>query len=309
MEFALILRELSKRWLLLVVGVLIAAVVATFSVYRVDGTKLKARSLQYSSASTQVLVDTPSSVLGNVSQSFEQLSARAVVYANFMASPSVLNLIGRQVGLSGEQIYAAGPVNAQQPRVIQEPTALKRNVEITGETDPYRLSFESQTNLPTINIEAQAPTTPQAVGLANAAAVGLQQYVASLENAGKIPSKSRVTIRQLGSANGAVVDGGISKSLAVIVFLAVFLLWCVLLLVAARFRENWRASATLRGGPEGGSGADGSDTGVTDPTSGQDGVDGTQGVLGRVDMPELPHFEFPRQEHEDREQVPARSLR
>ena len=66
MEFALILRELSRRRLLLAVGVLIAAVAAIFSVYRLEGTQLKARSLQYSSASTQVLVDTPSSVLGNV---------------------------------------------------------------------------------------------------------------------------------------------------------------------------------------------------------------------------------------------------
>ena len=53
-----------------------------------------------------------------------------------MASPAVLSLIGQQVGLSGEQIYAAGPVNANEPRVVQEPTALKRNVEITGETIP-----------------------------------------------------------------------------------------------------------------------------------------------------------------------------
>jgi hypothetical protein len=297
MEFALILRELSKRWRLLLVGVLVAAAAATFSVYRLDGFKLKPRSLQYSSASTQVLVDTPSSVLGNVSQSFEQLSARAVVYANFMASPAVLNLIGRQVGLSGEQIYAAGPVNAQQPRVVQEPTALKRNVEITGETNPYRLSFESQVNLPTITIDAQAPTTGQAIALANAAAVGLQQYVAQLENAGKIPPKSRVTIRHLGSANGGVVDGGISKSLAALVFLAVFLLWCVLVLVAARFRENWHASAVLQAAgheaSKGGSDEDGREE---------------QAFLARVEMPELPHFDADAHEQETR-QIPTRSLR
>jgi len=134
MGLALALRELSKRRILLLLGVLIAAVAAVFSVYRVDGSGLKSRSLQYSSASTQVLVDSPSSVLGNLRESFEPLSARAVVYANFMASPAVLELIGKHVGLSGEQIYAAGPVDAQETRVEQEPTALKRNVEITGET-------------------------------------------------------------------------------------------------------------------------------------------------------------------------------
>lgn len=246
MEFALILRELARRWPLLVVGVLVAAIAAVFSVYRLEGTKLKARSLQHSSATTQVLVDTPSSVLGNISQSLEPLNARAEVYADFMASPAVLKLIGEQTGISGEQIYAAGPVNANEPRVVQEPTALRRNVEITGETTPYRLNFESQANLPTITINSQAPTTKQAVGLANAGAVGLQQYVTSLENANKIPVHSRVAIRPLGSAHGAVVDGGISKTLATIVFVMVFLLWCVLVLAATRFWKTWRASAVFQ---------------------------------------------------------------
>jgi hypothetical protein len=289
------------------VGLLVAAIAATFSVYRLDGTKLKARSLQYSSASTQVLVDTPSSVLGNVSQSFEPLSARAVVYANFMASPAVLELIGKQVGLSGGQIYAAGPVDAQQPRVVQEPTALKRNVEITGETNPYRLSFESQTNLPTINIDSQAPTTKQAIALANAAAVGLQQYVTGLENADKVPPKARVTIRRLGLANGAVVDGGIRKSLAAIVFLAVFLLWCVLVLVGARFRENWRASALLESDRHAGSGG-----ALVDPDGGVDlassASEQAQTTLGR-DTPDIPRFDaFPTHE-DDHAQIPTRSLR
>jgi len=245
MEFALVLRELSKRRILLLVGVLVAVAAAVFSVYRLDGASLKPKTLQYSSANTQVLVDSPKSVLGNLSQSFEPLSIRASVYANFMASPAVLAVIGQQVGLSGGQIYAAGPVNPQQPRVVQEPTALKRNVEITGETNPYRLEFSNNTSQPTINIYAQAPKTAQAIALANAAVVGLQRYVADLQRASGTPSAARVTIRQLGPAIGGVVNGGISKALAVMVFVMVFLLWCVLVLVGSRFVAIWRTSGSL----------------------------------------------------------------
>src|SRR6202035_3519166 len=61
--------------------------------------------------------------------------------------------------------------------------------------------------------------------------------------------KSRVVIRQLGEANGGVVDGGISKALAVMVFLVVFVLWCVLTLLSGRFRESWRASASPSAAP------------------------------------------------------------
>jgi len=245
MEFARVLRELSKRRLLLALGVLVAVAVSMFSVYRLEGGKLKARTLQYSAATTQVLVDSGSSLLGSVSPALEPLSARAQLYANFMASPALLEVIAKQVGLSGDQLAAAGPVDAQLPRVEQEPTAFKRNVELTGETKPYRLNYEAQGNLPTITIYSQAPTTSVAVGLANAAASGLAQYVASVQSKAKISPATKIEIRQLGPATGAVVDGGIKKTLALMVFVGVFLLWCVLMLIAVRFRETWRQSAAL----------------------------------------------------------------
>jgi hypothetical protein len=245
MEFALVLRELARRRIALAIGVFVAVIAAVLSVYRLDGVSLKPRALLYSSASTRVFVDTSSSVLGNLSQSFEPLQSRATVYANFMASPTVLSLIGQRVGLSGSQIYAAGPVDPQVPRIVQEPTAVQRNVQITGETTPYRLNFNSDPNLPTIGIYAQAPTTKLAIALADASVASLEQYVGSLENADHISQQSRIVIRQLGEANGGVVDGGISKALAVMVFLAVFVLWCVLMLVGTRFRESWRASGSV----------------------------------------------------------------
>jgi hypothetical protein len=243
MEFARVLRELSEHRKLLLAGVGVALLAAVLSVYSISGGKLKARSLQHSSATTQVLVDANSSVLGSVSQQSEQLATRAQVFSNLMASPAFLDIIARQVGLSGGQLYAAGPVNANEPRVEQEPTDLKRNVEITGETKPYRLTYESQQNLPTINIFTQAPTTPLAVGLANAAASGLRQYVDTIEAEAGIPTHARIVIRQLGPAQGAVVNGGISKTLFVTVFIAVFVLWCLLVLLGTRFVETWRATA------------------------------------------------------------------
>ncbi len=205
MEFALILRELSRRRAALGIGVVIALIAAILSVYRLTSTGLAPRSLQYSSASTQVFVDTPSSVLGDLQPSFEPLQARATVYANFMASPTFLALVGEKSGIPGSQIYAAGPVDPSVPRVVEEPTAVQRNVEITGESTPYRLNFNDDPNLPTIGIYAQAPNTRQAVELANASAAALAQYVATLAKTGNTPPAQRVVIRQLGSASGGVV--------------------------------------------------------------------------------------------------------
>ncbi len=244
MGFALVIRELLRHRALLAAGAVVAVLAAVLSVYRIDGTHLKARSLTYSSASTQALVDSSSSALGNTAQSIEPLATRAAVYASFMTNPAVLGMIGKQVGLSGEQLYAAGPALGAT-RTEQEPTAAKRNVQITGETRPYRLTFESHETLPTITINTQAPTTAMAIGLANASVAALGSYVEREELRDKVPASARVVVQQLGPPHGGVVDSGISKSLAAMVFLAVFAVWCALMLLALRFRETWRQSAVV----------------------------------------------------------------
>ena len=83
-------------------------------------------------------------------------------------------LIGEKAGIPGDQLYAAGPIDPLVPRIVQEPTAVQRNVEITGETAPYRLNFNNDPNLPTIGIYAQAPTTTESVTLAEASVQALQ---------------------------------------------------------------------------------------------------------------------------------------
>lgn len=245
MELALVLQELLRRRRALAIGAAIALLAAVLTVYRPAGFGLKSRGLQHSSASTEVFVDTPSSVLGNVTQAIEPLQARATAYANFMASPAILSLIGQHTGLAGDRLYAAGPVDTSVPRVVEEPTAIVRNVQITGETAPYRLNFSSDPNLPTIGIAAQAPSTAGAIRLANAAAWALQRYVADLQASNGTPPNSRVVIRQLGSATGGVSDAGVSRALAFLAFLAVFAVWCLGMLALMRFRETWQVAASL----------------------------------------------------------------
>jgi hypothetical protein len=245
MEFALVIRELlgHKRWLL--VGIVVATAAAVLSIYRVEQLvppKLKPRSLQYSSATIQAYVDMPSSFVGSLAPPLPPEVDRATVFANLMVSPGALDLIGHDSGIPGDQIWAAGPVDPTQQRVVQEPTATKRNYQVAGETEPYRIEFLANPNLPIISIYTQAPTGTQAVALANGSVQALSRYVHDVQIAQKVPDTSRVTIRTIGQASGAVVNGGIAKKLAGLVFFVVFAGWCVLVLVMTRFRANWRRS-------------------------------------------------------------------
>lgn len=245
MELALVLQELLRRRRALAVGALVALTAALMSVYRPDGFGLASRGLTHSSAGTELFVDTHSSVLGDVNEAIEPLQARASTYANFMASPTMLALIGKRAGIAGDRLYAAGPVDPLVPRVVEEPTAVVRNVQITGEAAPYRLNFSNDPNLPTIGIAAQAPTTAQAVKLADAAAWALRHYVSELQASNGTPLRAQIVIRQLGPAIGGVSDAGVSKALATIVFLVVLVAWCVGMLLLARFAETWRAAAQI----------------------------------------------------------------
>lgn len=235
------LNELWGRKRLLLVGVAVATFAAVLSIYRVVGVPptLQPRSLVYSGAYTEAYVDAPHSFIGDLSLNMGPLVNRATIYANLMASPEQVLLTGQIAKIPGDQIYAAGPLDPDQQRVVQEPTAIKRNIEITGESDPYRLEFQTDPWLPTIGVYAQAPTTSQAYALAAAAVTALTRYIAADQKREHVLAQDQVVIRRLGPPAGGVVDGGIKKKLAGLVFVLTYVLWCVLVLIGIRLRASW----------------------------------------------------------------------
>lgn len=258
MELALVARELwdQKRWL--AVGLVVSLVCALVSVYQVTllPPKVVERSLQYSSASTQAFVDAPDSVAADIASQPAPGISRAVIFANLMASPGALRLVGRDSGIPSDQIWAAGPVDPTQQRVVVEPTVAKRSVQVVGEQQPYRIEFLADPNLPVISVYTQAPTTPQAIALANGSIRALDQFVHQLQLRQHIPAAASVTIRTIGQASGGLANGGITKKLAGFVFVVTFVAWCVLILLGIRFRANWRRSelALSRGARAGANG-------------------------------------------------------
>lgn len=244
MELAFALRELSRRKRLLALGVVVSCFVTVLLLCHVTLLPPNAtpRSLQYSAATTTAIVDAPESFIGDLGEDVTPMVNRATIYANLLASPALLKIIGRYAGIPGDEIYAAGPVDPTQQRVVVEPTAGKRNYQVAHETDPYRLEFLTNTNLPAIWVYSQAPTTAQAIALANASVSALQTYIATVPGP-NVQASSRVTIRQIGRATGSIVNGGIQKKLAGLIFVATFVAWCGLVLIATRFAEKWRATA------------------------------------------------------------------
>ena len=242
------LRELWARKRLLLVGLLVAAAAAWYSLYHVDSLlppKFEARALQYSAASATALVDWTTSLAGDSCQQVDPLVARTMIYANLMASPGMVDLIGEYARIPGDQIWAAGPVDPNVDQIQAEPTAQKRNMQIAGEAKPYKLNFYVDPTLPLIDFYTQAPSSGQAIALANAAVRALATYVKRLQVGQQILPSGRIVIRQVGEPAAVVVDGGIRKKLGVAVFVAAFVAWCVLVLIGLRLSAYWRAAGVV----------------------------------------------------------------
>jgi hypothetical protein len=250
MEFARTLKILWHRRRLMALGAVIAAAAAIISVCSVSlfPPSLTSRTNVFATASSQILVDTPDSSFADLSYELEPLETRAGVFARFLANPAALALISRQSGIPAADIEAQGPYEQNLPLNQQEPTAEERSSQIIGEGALYRMRFENNPDLPIISVFAQAPTEKEAKALAAAAPAALRVYVERLQERQQTPRRDRVEIRPLGHATGGVVNGGANREIAILVFLVVFVGWCILLVPAHTIARGWREEGRRAGG-------------------------------------------------------------
>jgi hypothetical protein len=242
--FARILLKLWSKRLWLGIGVLVAGIAAVGSVET-------SHSIVYASASTQLLVDSPDSALANASVDLTGYLNRASAFARIMTSNEVLQYIGKAAGINGNEIDATGPIEINGlPALTHAPVAIVDGQDVAAPAI-YKLSFVQNPSLPTIEVDADAPTTKQAIALANGAVAGFANFVNQL-NANNVPQSQRIDIRQLGQATGGMVDASASKSIGLLVFVAVFALWCWIVLFASRLKANLRAARRGEVEPSGG---------------------------------------------------------
>jgi hypothetical protein len=245
MELGRHLRELSR----LRVGAVVCVLIATFGAlsvsYRIGllPPKLEPRSLQMAAASTEVLVDTPTSVVLDLRQGTSDIDAltnRAVLIGNVMASAPVLAYIGRRAGVPGEFIRATTPRTPNAPRPFATPQTKRKASDLLASTNQYRLSIDANPTVPFLRIYAQAPTARAAGQLANASVDGLRDYLVQVAREQGIPSADQVRVEQFGRAHGTVINGGVSVQATVIAFLFFFAGSAAAAIFVARVRRGFK---------------------------------------------------------------------
>jgi hypothetical protein len=247
MKLGMHLRELSRLRIGLVLSVFVAALAAVWSVAAISLSppRLTPRALDIASAETQVVVDTPYSTVVDLRQGvndIDPLTQRALLVGTLMSTEAVREDIAKRAHLAPERLQVVAPRTPDQPRPTAQSGEKKGPGDLLQTTDQYRLDIESNPTIPLLSIIAQAPTAAAAARLANSAVSGLRDYVNELVASERTPDDVQITLRQLGSAHGEVVNHGVQPQVAAVVFMLVLALSCATSIVIARVRRGWRVA-------------------------------------------------------------------
>jgi hypothetical protein len=251
------LRELSRLRLGAAVSLLVATFGGVSAFYKIGffPPSAEPRKLELATASTQVLVDTPRSTVLDLREdtySFQSITNRAVLLGNVMASQPVLEYIGKRAGVPPEAIIAQTPLTPEFPRPFAVVGKEKKTSDILRSADEYRLSIHANPTVPILEVVAQASSARAAASLANAAVAGLRDYLDHVAQQQNIAQPHRVTLEQLGTPHGQVINEGGAWQAAVLFFLVGLGMASGLFVFAARMRRGWRDGARDEPGGEAG---------------------------------------------------------
>jgi hypothetical protein len=230
-----ILKELWQRRLLVAAAAFVAAFVAALVVYELSiaPPSLAKRDHVEASGSVEILVDSAKSPIADVGRDLEPLTARAGVFARYIAGGNVIDKIAAATGIPPKEIEVAGP--APLPG------------EATGATAPpprrlpYGIEVAQRDALPILNVVTRAPTLEEARELAAAAPAAVREIVTSIQQQQGIPDRKRVTFRVLGPAQSQPVTEALGAKIALMIFLVIFGLLVLLILGVPRLIGAWRA--------------------------------------------------------------------
>jgi hypothetical protein len=234
-NFIYFLKELWQRRLAVILTGASAAIIAVLVVYSVSLSppSLGKRDHVEARGSIEILIDSAKSPIADVGRNLEPLTARAGVFARYIAGGNVIEQIAKTTGIAAKQIEVAGP--APLPGEAVGTTAPPINVR------PYGLEIVQRDELPIVNVNSRAPTVTEARELAAATPSAVRGIVSRIQEQQQIPDSKRVTFRVLGPAQAALDTEALGAKVAIGIFVAIFGLGLLLIFGLPRLIDAWRS--------------------------------------------------------------------
>lgn len=240
MDFALYGRVLWRFRLLVVLGLLLAMSLATLSMVRVSKNGLDYRETELWASTTRVGVTQQGFPWGRLFAQQPTAAEQALVRGGIpIANPDRFNTLA--------VLYAE---LATSDPVLR---TLRRGGPISGKViaTPLRAA-ESNTMLPLIDITAVSVSPLAALTLSERSADALATYLRQQQTANKVPAADRVVIEPVLRARRAQIFQPRSKTMPLVIFLAVMFATVGLVFILQNLRPSNRtpgaqADAELRG--------------------------------------------------------------
>ena len=243
------IRQLSQLRAGMVVSVLVGLLAAVWALGGVSlvPPRIKARSTDIASATTQIVIDAPKSAILDVRQdgyAIRGLTARTVLVGNVIASPSVREYIARRVSIPVQSLQIAAPLTPAQPRAILELGGKRGPRDLLKSNGQYRLAIRANPTVPALTLYAQAPSPKAASKIASSAVEGLRRYLEDVATARGIPAPARIHVLQLGHTSpSGVINKGVRWQLAALAFFGAFALSGACFVYGKRVALGYRVPA------------------------------------------------------------------
>lgn len=235
MDTVTILRALWRRRLAVLGVTVFALFVGAAVLFQLPS--LKSRQYTVGVANTSILLDTPNSQVVEVApKGSDTLGVRATLLASLMVDGVVKTAIAQNAGLNPTDLTGISTVATDQsatgPKNPRDPVLTTQVVTDADGTD-----------LPIIEVTAQAADAAKAEKLANASVTGLRAYLDSKAAIERIPDAQRLQVTGLSVPQAHTATQGPGKVLAVIAMIFVFCLGCGAILGVVGLKRAWRAAA------------------------------------------------------------------
>jgi hypothetical protein len=233
--FIYFLRELWQRRLAVALAAVGAALVAVLVVFNVSPTSMSLSKRDHVEAhgSIEILIDSERSPIADVGRDLEPLTARAGVFARYMAGGNVIKAISKTTGIPIKQIEVEGPAPLPGEAIGATAPPIKLL--------PYGFQIVQRDELPIVNVETRAPTVAEARELAAAAPAAVRGIVTGIQEQQKIPDSKKVTFRVLGPAQADLSTEALGMKAAVGIFIVLFALAVLLIFGIPRLIAAWRS--------------------------------------------------------------------
>jgi hypothetical protein len=230
------LKELWRRRILLAISIVAAVSVSLLAVYQVSlaPPSISQRVEADARGSIEILVDSARSPIADARRDLAGLTARAGVFARYIAGGNVVGQIAKANDIPVRQIDVAGP----EPLPGEAPGAGEEAPQI----HPYGIAITQSGELPILAVATRAPTVEEARGMAATAPAAIRRVVRSIQEQQGTPLAKRVEFRVLGPAKAAPHADALGKKAALALFLILTTLSVVTILAVPRLIAAWRAA-------------------------------------------------------------------